>query len=111
MGRRSGAAIIEDDYDSEFRFADRPLEPLQSLDRDGRVVYVGTFSKTMLPTLRLGFLVAPEPLRAALRNAKRLTDWSADYLTQAAMARFIDGGHFARHVRRRPGSTERGSGR
>ncbi|WP_426515754.1 PLP-dependent aminotransferase family protein [Diaminobutyricibacter sp. McL0618] len=98
--RHSGAAIIEDDYDTEYRFADRPLDPLQSLDRDGRVIYVGTFSKTMLPSLRLGFLVAPEPLRAALRSAKRLTDWSADYLTQAAMARFIDGGHFARHVRR-----------
>ncbi len=97
---RSGAAVIEDDYDTEYRFADRPLDPLQSLDRDGRVIYVGTFSKTMLPALRLGFLVAPEPLRGALRNAKRLTDWSGDYLTQAAMARFIDGGHFARHVRR-----------
>ena len=98
--RRSGAAIIEDDYDTEYRFADRPLDPLQSLDRDGRVIYVGTFSKTMLPALRLGFLVAPEPLRSALRSAKRLTDWSTDYLTQAAMARFLDGGHFARHVRR-----------
>ncbi|WP_345761433.1 PLP-dependent aminotransferase family protein [Diaminobutyricibacter sp. McL0608] len=97
---RSGAAIVEDDYDTEYRFADRPLDPLQSLDRDGRVIYVGTFSKTMLPALRLGFLVAPEPLRGALRSAKRLTDWSADYLNQAAMARFIDGGHFARHVRR-----------
>jgi GntR family transcriptional regulator/MocR family aminotransferase len=98
--RRSGAAIIEDDYDTEYRFADRPLDPLQSLDRGGRVIYVGTFSKTMLPALRLGFLVTPEPLRSALRSAKRLTDWSADYLTQAAMARFLDGGHFARHVRR-----------
>jgi GntR family transcriptional regulator/MocR family aminotransferase len=98
--QRSGAAIVEDDYDTEYRFADRPLDPLQSLDRDGRVIYVGTFSKTMLPALRLGFLVAPAPLRSALRSAKRLTDWSADYLTQAAMARFLDGGHFARHVRR-----------
>ena len=98
--RASGAAIIEDDYDTEYRFADRPLDPLQSLDRDGRVIYVGTFSKTMLPALRLGFLVAPEPLRGPLRSAKRLSDWSADYLTQAAMARFIDGGHLARHVRR-----------
>lgn len=94
------AAIIEDDYDSEYRFADRPLDPLQSLDRDGRVIYVGTFSKTMLPALRLGFLVIPESLRTALSNARRLTDWSNDFLTQATMARFIDGGHFARHVRR-----------
>ncbi len=98
--RQTNAAIIEDDYDTEYRFADRPLDPLQSLDQDGRVIYVGTFSKTMLPALRLGFLVAPGSLLPALRNAKRLTDWTTDYLTQAAMARFIDGGHFARHVRR-----------
>ncbi|HEV7184099.1 MAG TPA: PLP-dependent aminotransferase family protein [Leifsonia sp.] len=93
------AVIIEDDYDSEYRFADRPLDPLQSLDREGRVVYVGTFSKTMLPTLRLGFLVAPPSLMGALRSAKRLTDWHNDYVTQAAMACFVDTGGFARHVR------------
>ena len=93
------AVIIEDDYDSEYRFADRPLDPLQSLDREGRVVYVGTFSKTMLPALRLGFLVAPASLMPALRSAKRLTDWHNDYVTQAAMARFIDSGGFARHIR------------
>ena len=71
----SGAVVIEDDYDSEFRFADRPLEPLQSLDRSGRVIYVGSFSKTMLPMLRLGFLVAPASLQPALRSreaARRL---------------------------------------
>ncbi len=93
------AVIIEDDYDSEYRFSDRPLDPLQSLDQEGRVVYVGTFSKTMLPTLRLGFLVAPPSLLPALRSAKRLTDWHNDYVSQAAMARFIDTGGFARHVR------------
>ncbi|GAA1442677.1 MocR-like pyridoxine biosynthesis transcription factor PdxR [Leifsonia poae] len=93
------AVIIEDDYDSEYRFGDRPLDPLQSLDGEGRVVYVGTFSKTMLPALRLGFLIAPASLMPALRSAKRLTDWHNDYLTQAAMARFIDSGGFARHVR------------
>ncbi|MFF1877600.1 PLP-dependent aminotransferase family protein [Leifsonia sp. NPDC058230] len=93
------AVIIEDDYDSEFRFADRPLDPLQSLDREGRVVYVGTFSKTMLPTLRLGFLVSPPSLMPALRAAKRLTDWHNDGVTQSAMARFVDTGGFARHVR------------
>jgi GntR family transcriptional regulator/MocR family aminotransferase len=93
------AVILEDDYDSEYRFADRPLDPLQSLDREGRVVYVGTFSKTMLPALRLGFLVAPPSLMPALRSAKRLTDWHNDYVTQAAMARFVDSGGFARHVR------------
>ncbi|MGH3717211.1 MAG: PLP-dependent aminotransferase family protein, partial [Micromonosporaceae bacterium] len=97
---RRGAVIVEDDYDSEFRFSDRPLAPLQSLDRDGRVVYVGTFSKTLLPMLRLGFLVAPASLRAALRTAQRLTILHAEYAGQAALARFIDSGELPRHVRK-----------
>jgi GntR family transcriptional regulator/MocR family aminotransferase len=97
---RNNAAIIEDDYDSEFRFGGRPLEPLQTLDAKGRVVYVGSFSKTMLPTLRLGFLVAPPSLRAALHKAKFVSDWHSSTLAQAALARFIDDGAFARHVRR-----------
>jgi GntR family transcriptional regulator/MocR family aminotransferase len=97
---RHDGAIIEDDYDSEFRFEDRPLEPLQSLDRSGRVIYVGSFSKTLLPMLRLGFLVAPLSLREALLNAKRLTDWHGEIPSQVAMARFIDRGLLARHVRR-----------
>jgi GntR family transcriptional regulator/MocR family aminotransferase len=97
---RNNAAIIEDDYDSEFRFGGRPLEPLQTLDPRGRVVYVGSFSKTMLPTLRLGFLVAPPSLRAALHKAKFVSDWHSSVLAQAALARFIDDGAFARHVRR-----------
>jgi GntR family transcriptional regulator / MocR family aminotransferase len=95
-----GAVVVEDDYDTEFRFQDRPLEPLQSLDRSGRVIYVGSFSKTMLPALRLGFLVAPASLQPSLRAAKRLTDWHGETPTQAAMARFIDRGLFARHIRR-----------
>ena len=95
-----GAVIIEDDYDAEFRFAHRPLEPLQSLDRSGRVVYVGTFAKTMLPALRMGFLVAPASLRKALRMAKQLADWHSDPTSQRALARFINDGEFARHVRR-----------
>jgi GntR family transcriptional regulator/MocR family aminotransferase len=97
---RRGAVVVEDDYDSEFRFSDRPLEPLQSLDRAGRVVYVGTFSKTLLPTLRLGFLVAPASLRPALRAAKQLTDWHGDRTSQGALARFVDSGELARHVRK-----------
>ncbi|WP_284339299.1 PLP-dependent aminotransferase family protein [Devosia nitrariae] len=97
---RHNAAIIEDDYDSEFRFGDRPLEPLQTLDENGRVVYVGSFSKTMLPTLRLGFLLAPPSLRAALHKAKFVSDWHSSAFAQAALARFIDEGAFARHVRR-----------
>ncbi|MBY8870593.1 PLP-dependent aminotransferase family protein [Micromonospora sp. PLK6-60] len=98
--KRHGAVVVEDDYDSEFRFSDRPLEPLQSLDRDGRVVYVGSFSKTMLPMLRLGFLVAPTSLQPALLAAKRLTDWHGDPTTQGAMAQFMDEGLLARHIRR-----------
>ncbi|MFF4412806.1 PLP-dependent aminotransferase family protein [Streptosporangium sp. NPDC001559] len=97
---RHDAVIVEDDYDSEFRFGQRPLDPLQSLDRDGRVVYVGTFSKTLLPMLRLGFLVAPASLRPALRAARRLTDWQGDHAAQAALARFIDSGELSRHVRK-----------
>lgn len=93
-------AIIENDYDSEFRFGGRPLEPLQTLDAKGRVVYVGSFSKTMLPTLRLGFLVAPPSLQAALHRAKFISDWHSSTLAQAAFARFIDDGGFGRHVRR-----------
>jgi GntR family transcriptional regulator/MocR family aminotransferase len=97
---RVDAAILEDDYDSEFRYHGRPLEPLQSMDRTGRVLYVGSFSKVMLPTLRLGFLVAPAPLHAALRKAKHVTDWHTAVPLQAAAARFIEEGLLARHIRR-----------
>ncbi|MEU7740977.1 PLP-dependent aminotransferase family protein [Nonomuraea sp. NPDC049158] len=97
--RRRGV-IVEDDYDSEFRFGDRPLEPLQSLDRAGRVIYVGSFSKTLLPMLRLGFLVAPASLMPALRAARQLSDSHGELTTQAALARFIDEGLLARHIRK-----------
>jgi GntR family transcriptional regulator/MocR family aminotransferase len=94
------AAIIEDDYDSEFRFAGRPIEPLRALDKRGRVLYVGSFSKTMLPTLRLGFIVTPPSLRAAVHSAKYVTDWHTPLFIQQALARFIAGGDFARHIRK-----------
>ena len=97
---RRGGIVVEDDYDSEFRFEGRPLDPIQSLDRGGRVVYVGSFSKVMLPALRLGFLIAPASLQDALRRAKALTDWHGEPATQAALARFIDDGLLARHVRK-----------
>jgi GntR family transcriptional regulator/MocR family aminotransferase len=97
---RHDAAIFEDDYDSEFRFADRPLEPLRTLDVAGRVVYIGSFSKTLLPGLRLGFLIAPRSLRDAVHRAKFLTDWHSPTLLQSVLARFIDDGDFARHLRR-----------
>jgi GntR family transcriptional regulator/MocR family aminotransferase len=97
---RHDAVILEDDYDSEFRFGGRPLDPLQSLDRTGRVIYVGSFSKVLLPGLRLGFLVAPASLQPALRAAKQLTDWHSTTMLQAALATFIDDGHLAAHLRK-----------
>jgi GntR family transcriptional regulator/MocR family aminotransferase len=97
---RNDAAIIEDDYDSEFRFGDRPLDPLQTLDTRGRVIYVGSFSKTLLPTIRLGFLVTPRSLRLAIQKAAFVGHWHAPSLTQNALAHLIDSGEFARHIRR-----------
>jgi GntR family transcriptional regulator/MocR family aminotransferase len=97
---RNDAAIIEDDYDGEFRFGGRPLEALQAIDSSGRVIYVGSFSKTMQPTLRLGFLVAPPALRQALQCAKFFSDWHSSMLAQTALAKFMDDGAFARHVRK-----------
>jgi GntR family transcriptional regulator/MocR family aminotransferase len=97
---RHGAALVEDDYDSEFRFDGRPLEPLQNLDRAGRVIYVGTFSKVLLPTLRVGFLVAPASLFPALAAAKAMADWHVPPETQAALQRLVDDGLLARHVKR-----------
>ncbi|WP_243740567.1 hypothetical protein [Streptomyces sp. 8K308] len=73
---------------------------MQSLDRTGRVLYVGTFSNTLLPMLRLGFLIAPASLRPAMRAAKQLTDWHGEHVGQAALTRFIDSGELSRHVRR-----------
>jgi GntR family transcriptional regulator/MocR family aminotransferase len=94
------AAIIEDDYDSEFRYESRPIEPLKTLDKTGRVIYVGSFSKTMLPTLRLGFLVTPPSICAAICKAKQVADWHTSLPLQLALARFIDDGGFAQHIRK-----------
>jgi GntR family transcriptional regulator/MocR family aminotransferase len=95
-----GGVVIEDDYDSEFRLDGRPLDPLQCLDRTGRVVYVGSFSKVLLPSLRVGFLVAPASLQPALVAAKQVTDWQGELSTQGALARFIDRGLLGRHIRK-----------
>ncbi len=94
------AYVIEDDYDSEFRFSGRPLSCLQGLDDGGRVIYVGTFSKVMYPALRLGYIVAPAHLAASFAAALRKTGQDAPLLIQAAMADFIRSGHFASHIRR-----------
>lgn len=95
-----GMAVIEDDYDTEYRYVDRPLEPLHLLDRDGRVVYVGTFSKSLSPSLRLGFAVLPEPLVGAVAGVRTLVDHGPPYLLQAALARFLGDGLHDTHLRR-----------
>jgi GntR family transcriptional regulator / MocR family aminotransferase len=97
---RNNAAIIEDDYDSEFRFEGRPVEPLHTLDASGRVIYVGSFSKTLLPTLRLGFVATPASCTLAVHKAKYVTDWHTSMVLQVALAQFIDHGAFARHIRK-----------
>jgi GntR family transcriptional regulator / MocR family aminotransferase len=94
------AVVIEDDYDGEFRFGGRPLDALQTVDRAGSVFYVGTFSKSLFPALRLGFVVAPPWARGALVRAKQLTDWHGPVLAQDTLAAFIAEGHLARHVRK-----------
>ncbi len=100
FARARNAVIIEDDYDGEFRFGGRPLDALQTLDRDGRVFYVGTFSKSLFPALRKGFIVAPPWAREALVAVKQCADSHCDTITQAVLAAFIRDGHLARHVRR-----------
>jgi GntR family transcriptional regulator/MocR family aminotransferase len=98
--RRAGAWVIEDDYDSEFRYATRPLACLQGLDTADRVLYVGTFSKTLFPALRLGYLVVPPALVDAVIRARAVLDRPPPTVDQAVLADFIADGHFARHVRR-----------
>ncbi len=97
---RSEAWILEDDYDSEYRYSGRPLEALQGLDGAGRVVYVGTFSKVLFPSLRLGYLVVPPDLVDAFVTARELSDRQPPGVDQAVLAEFIAEGHFARHLRR-----------
>ena len=99
VARRDDLVVIEDDYDTEYRYVDRPMEPLQRLDPE-RVVYVGSFSKTISPSLRLGFLVAPPDLADALVAARADVDTQPPYLTQAALAAFTTSGDLDRHLRR-----------
>jgi GntR family transcriptional regulator/MocR family aminotransferase len=106
--RAASAWIVEDDYDSEFRHGARPVPCLHGLDVDGRVIYVGSFSKTLFPALRLGFLIVPADLQPALLQARRAIDHHPPALDQAVLADFLAAGHFERHLRRmRTASRER----
>lgn len=94
------AWILEDDYDSEFRFEGRPLLPLRGLDRADRVLYLGSFSKTLFPSLRLGFLVLPEALVDPILSFRATVDQHPASVPQLALAEFIDSGRFAHHLSR-----------
>ena len=98
--RRQRCWIFEDDYDGEFRYDAKPLAALRSLDEDGRVIYIGTFSKALFPALRLGYLVMPPQLRGDFVAAKWLDDFGAPTVEQAALANFMSNGGFERHLRR-----------
>jgi GntR family transcriptional regulator/MocR family aminotransferase len=95
-----GSWIIEDDYDSEYRYEGMPVTSLQGLDRNSRVVYIGTFSKVLFPSLRLGYVVVPEDLVERFLAARFALDISPATFHQAVLADFIGEGHFARHIRR-----------
>ncbi|WLE61799.1 PLP-dependent aminotransferase family protein [Burkholderia plantarii] len=98
--RQHGAWIIEDDYDSEFRYGSRPLASLQGLDTSGQVIYVGSFGKTLFPGLRVGYLVAPEPLAESFATASAELYREGQLLQQAVLAEFIAEGHFVSHIRK-----------
>lgn len=98
--RNHRAWLLEDDYDSEYRFAGRPLASLQGLDDSESVIYVGTFSKVMFPSLRLGYLIVPPGLVDAFLAYRSAIDYHHPLLEQAALADFISEGHFSRHIRR-----------
>jgi GntR family transcriptional regulator/MocR family aminotransferase len=98
--RRRGSWLIEDDYDSEYRYDGPPLTSLQGLDRDSRVLYVGTFSKILFPALRVGYLVIPRDLVQRFQQLRNAMDIFPAPLLQAVLADLIGEGHFARHLRR-----------
>jgi GntR family transcriptional regulator/MocR family aminotransferase len=100
---RHDAWVLEDDYDSEYRYVSRPLAALQGMDAHGRVVYVGTFSKVLFPALRVGYLVVPPALHDAFAAARDALDIFSATLYQLALADFLAEGHFARHLRRMRG--------
>lgn len=98
--QRSGAWIIEDDYDNEYRYESMPIASLQGLDPNSRVIYIGTFSKTLFPSLRLGYIVIPEDLMDRYLAVRQTMDVYPSHLYQDVLQDFIEEGHLARHVRR-----------
>jgi GntR family transcriptional regulator/MocR family aminotransferase len=100
IAERTGAWVVEDDFDGEYRFQGQPVPAMQGSDRAQRVIYVGTFSKTLFPALRVGFMVLPQSLVPGVTRAISITGQFAPLLLQAALADFIDQGHMARHLRR-----------
>ncbi|HKV81492.1 MAG TPA: PLP-dependent aminotransferase family protein [Candidatus Sulfotelmatobacter sp.] len=107
--KRRNAVVVEDDYDGEFRYEGQPLESLQGLDREGRVIYIGTFSRTVFSALRIGYLIAPKRLVQAFTAAKWLCDRHTATLEQATLAEFISSGMYERYLRqvRRRNSSRR----
>lgn len=99
-GKQNNAVLVEDDYDGEFRYEGQPLESLQGLDREGRVIYIGTFSRTIFSALRIGYLIAPQPLVPAFTAAKWLCDRHTATLEQETLAEFILSGMYERYLRR-----------
>ena len=97
---RAGAWVVEDDYDAEYRYEGRPIAAIQGLDPAGRVLYVGTFSKTLFPSIRLAYLVLPKGLVSAFVNARALMDGHTPQLPQAVLADFLVEGHFGAHLRK-----------
>ena len=96
----TGAWIVEDDYDSEYRYESMPIASLQGLDRGSRVIYIGTFSKTLFPSLRLGYIVIPTDLVDRFADVRRAVDLCPPHLYQSVLTDFIAEGHFARHIRK-----------
>jgi GntR family transcriptional regulator/MocR family aminotransferase len=96
----SNAWIVEDDYDSEYRYESMPVASMQGLDPGARVIYIGTFSKVLFPSLRLGYMVIPPALVGRFLAVRQTNDLCPSHLYQAALADFISGGHFTRHIRK-----------
>ena len=98
--QNSGSWIIEDDYDSEYRYENMPIASLQGLDRNSRVIYIGTFSKILFPSMRIGYVVIPSDLVERFTAVRQAMDLSPAYLYQAVLNDLMREGHFARHIRR-----------